>query len=49
MLEEHLVPEPGVEQVQHGVLDTADVEVDAARVTGAGGGAGHGLGCGPTQ
>src|SRR5699024_706705 len=29
---EHFVPEAGVEQVQYGVFDTADVEVDAARV-----------------
>ena len=29
---EHLVPEPGVEQVQDGVLGAADVEVDAAAV-----------------
>ena len=29
---QHLVPEAGVEQVQHGVLDAADVEVDAAGV-----------------
>ena len=27
---EHLVPEAGVQQVQHGVLDAADVQVDAA-------------------
>ena len=27
-VEEHLVPEAGVEQVQHGVLGPADVEVD---------------------
>jgi hypothetical protein len=31
-VEEHLVPEAGVEQVEHGVLDAADVEVDAAAV-----------------
>ncbi len=31
-VEEHLVPEPRVEQVQHRVLHTADVQVDAARV-----------------
>jgi hypothetical protein len=24
------MPEPGVQQVQHGVLDTADVQVNAA-------------------
>ena len=29
---QHLVPEAGVQQVQHGVLDTADVQVDAADV-----------------
>ena len=29
---QHLVPEPGVQQVQHGVLDAADVQVDPARV-----------------
>ena len=34
-VEQHLVPEPGVQQVQHGVLDAADVQVDAARVLGA--------------
>lgn len=27
---EHLVPETGVQQVQHGVLHTADVQVNAA-------------------
>ena len=27
---QHLVPEPGVQQVQDGVLDAADVQVDAA-------------------
>jgi hypothetical protein len=30
-----LVPEPRVQQVQDGVLDAADVQVDAAGVTGA--------------
>ena len=44
---QHLVPEPRVEQVQHGVLDAADVEVDAARVAGARGGAGDRLGARP--
>ena len=29
-VEQHLVPEAGVQQVQHGVLDAADVQVDAA-------------------
>ena len=29
---EHLVPEPGVQQVQHRVLGAADVQVDAAAV-----------------
>ena len=29
-IEEHLVPEARVEQVQHGVLGAADVEIDAA-------------------
>ena len=29
-VEQHLVPEPGVEQVQHRVLDTADIQVHAA-------------------
>ena len=33
-VEEHLVPEAGVQQVQHGVLDAADVEVDAAGMVG---------------
>ena len=33
-VEQHLVPEAGVQQVQHGVLDAADVQVDAARVVG---------------
>jgi hypothetical protein len=28
---QHLVPEPRVQQVQHRVLDAADVQVDAAR------------------
>ena len=32
---EHLVPEPRVQQVQHRVLDTADVQVDAAGIAGA--------------
>ena len=32
-VEQHLVPEAGVQQVQHGVLDTADVQVDTARMT----------------
>ena len=27
---EHLVPEAGIEQVQHGVLHAADVQIDAA-------------------
>ena len=31
---QHLVPEAGVQQVQHGVLDAADVQVDAAGVVG---------------
>ena len=31
-VKQYLVPEPGVEQVQHRVLDAADVEVHAARV-----------------
>ena len=44
---QHLVPEARVEQVQHGVLDAADVEVDAARVAGAGRGAGDRLGARP--
>ena len=30
-IEQHLVPEARVEKVQHRVLDTADVEVDAPR------------------
>ena len=30
VIEEHLVPEPRVEQVQHGVFGAADVEIDAA-------------------
>ena len=30
-VEQHLVPEARVQQVQHRVLDAADVEVDAAR------------------
>ena len=30
-VEQHLVPEPGVQQVQHRVLHAADVQVDAAR------------------
>ena len=34
-VEQHLVPEAGVQQVQHGVLDAADVEVDAAGMVGA--------------
>ena len=42
-VEQHLVPEAGVQQVQHGVLDAADVEVDAARVVRA-----HVV-CGPIQ
>jgi hypothetical protein len=29
-IEEHLVPEAGVEQVEHGVLGAADVEIDHA-------------------
>ena len=33
-VEQHLVPEPRVEQVQHRVLDTADVEVDASGIAG---------------
>ncbi len=37
---QHLVPETGVEQVQHGVLDAADVEVHAA-VAGRGAGRHH--------
>ena len=32
---EHLVPEPRVQQVQHRMLDAADVQVDAARVVRA--------------
>ena len=32
---QHLVPEAGVQQVQHGVLDAADVEVDTAGVVGS--------------
>ena len=32
-IEEHLVPEARVEQVQHGVLGAADVEIDAAAVS----------------
>jgi hypothetical protein len=39
-VEQHLVPEAGVEQVQHGVLDAADVQVDPARMSGP---------CGPIQ
>ena len=31
-VEEHLVPEPRVQQVQHRVLDAADVQVDAAGI-----------------
>ena len=31
-VEQHLVPEAGVQQVEHGVLDAADVEVDTARM-----------------
>ena len=31
-VEQDLVPEAGVQQVQHGVLDAADVQVDAADV-----------------
>ncbi len=34
-VEQHLVPEPRVQQVQHGVLDAADVQVDAAGVVRA--------------
>ena len=34
-VEQDLVPEPRVQQVQHGVLDAAHVEVHAARVAGA--------------
>ena len=34
-VEQHLVPEPRVQQVQHRVLDAADVQVDAAGVVGA--------------
>ena len=33
-IEEHLVPEPRVEQVKHRVLGAADVKIDAARVAG---------------
>ena len=29
-VEQHLVPEPGVQQVQHGVLDAADIQVHTA-------------------
>ena len=29
-IEQHLVPEAGVQQVQHGMLDTAHVQIDAA-------------------
>ena len=32
---EHLVPEPRVQQVQHGVFDATDVEVDASRMVRA--------------
>ena len=32
-VEEHLVPEAGVEQVEHSVLDAADVQIHAAFVT----------------
>ena len=32
-VEQHLVPEPRVQQVQHGVLDAADVQLDAAERT----------------
>ena len=35
-VEQDLVPEPRVQQVQHGVLDAADVQVHAARGTGGG-------------
>ena len=42
-VEQHLVPEARVQQVQHRVLDTADVEIDAARVGHAGGGTLDGL------
>ena len=41
-VEQHLVPEAGVQQVQHGVLDAADVEVDATGMVGAHVGAGPG-------
>ena len=32
---QHLVPEAGIEQVQHRVLHSTDVEVDATGVNGA--------------
>ena len=38
-VEQRLMPEPRVEQVQHGVLDAADVEVDPAGVRDPLGGA----------
>ena len=31
-VEQHLVPEPGVQQMQHGVFDAADVQIDTADV-----------------
>jgi hypothetical protein len=37
---QHLVPEARVQQVQHRMLDAADVQVDAAGVAGR---------CGPIQ
>ena len=33
-VEQHLVPEAGVQQVQHGVFDAADVQVHAAGLAG---------------
>ena len=48
---QHLVPEPGIEQVQDRVLDAADIEVDAARVARPNGSARDriGLARGPIQ
>ena len=34
-IEQHLVPEPRIQQVQHRVLDATDVQVDAAWIVGA--------------
>ena len=36
-IEQHLVPKAAVQQVQHCVLDTADVEIDTAHITGLAG------------